>query len=589
MSWFWRTKPRSIIKTIKWFPHFSALQGLNWDETSSQISRFNKKPLYPTRRRYIYNAHKEEDTWLSELSFEDYMSGQLDQKETESNGRNDKSTFEFLGFGYVDEQGIIHTTDVGKLIVQSSFDQEDYLKQLLKLRLPNLIQKTKDKEHGIGVFPFQLVLTAFSNFESLNRSELALLFGCVSNEQIPTMLDAITCFKNRYAMLPKKNDTKKIKELFKEIFMAYYSSMPNQVNSYYDYSEALSRTLVYTGLFSLSGRSIASKLRVSEHAKMKVSMLQKNFHFNFPDHFSSIDDYMGWFGSTNNVQLPWENIKQRKEIIYHKIHLLEQLKKNNFIPLEDNNLDTVSILHSTQTSNNVSDLKHYEENLQLAITNHYEIHFIKVSSKTKEERDKILDKFEDILANDDMSALWLEVNTWKSLIAIPGPHFVKRNFKVEQDLSPRSFAPGVGNTPDMELYQSSYMIIPEVSLMTGVRQWEHEASSVVDHVLHFIKKHPTLQILGLFLTSRIHIRTLWQFFILNRESWVGTPVPIVPLTIPQYVEIITFIYKHNLEIDTLKTLLEYLSKLTFQYHSFEDWGNEMEHNIKLWKQSSLLT
>lgn len=587
MSWFWRTKPRSIIKTIQWFPYFSALQGENWDETSDYTSKFNKKSIYPIRRKYIYGAHSEEDAWLSELSFDEYLHGQKDLKETESNGRNDKSTFEFFGFGYVDKQGIIHTTEVGKLIVQGVFDQEDYLKQLLKLRLPNPIQKTKDKGTRVGVFPFELVLTAFSHFESLNRSELALLFGCVSNDQIPVMIAAIDTFKKQYAALPKKNDTKAVKALFHKTYITYYGSMPNQINSYYDYSEALSRTLVYTGLFSLSGRSIASKLRIPEHAKMKVTMLQKTFSFDFPDYFSSIDDYMTWFGNTDNVRLPWENVSQRKEIIYHKIHLLEQLKKEASHSFKDDVVNLECVLHSTQTSNNASDLKRYEENLEAAITSHYENYFIKISSKTKEERNKILDKFDDILSNEDMSALWLEVNTWKSLIAIPGPHVVKRNFNIEQDLSPRSFAPGVGNTPDMELYQSSYLIIPEVSLMTGVRQWEHEASSVVDHVLHFIKKYPERQVLGLFLTSRIHIRTLWQFFILNRESWVGTPVPIVPFTISQYISIITFMYQHNLEIDALKTLLEYLSKLTFQYDSFQEWGDETSHNIELWKQTIL--
>ena len=40
----------------------------------------------------------------------------------------------------------------------------------------------------------------------------------------------------------------------------------------------------------------------------------------------------------------------------------------------------------------------------------------------------------------------------------------------------------------MELYHDKYIIVPEVSLMTGVLQWEHEASSVIDHVLNIIKK-----------------------------------------------------------------------------------------------------
>jgi len=61
--------------------------------------------------------------------------------------------------------------------------------------------------------------------------------------------------------------------------------------------------------------------------------------------------------------------------------------------------------------------------------------------------------------------------------------------------------------------------------MTGVRQWEHEGSSVVDHVYKFIEKYKDKQVLGIFISSKMNVRIIWQFFILNRESWIGKPVP----------------------------------------------------------------
>ena len=156
MSWYWRTKPRSIIKTIQWFPYFGKLQGQNWNEASTSVSAFNQKKIYPVRRSYIYHAHGEEDNWLSTISYEDYLSGSYDRKETESNGRNDKSTYEFLGFGYVSKKGIIHVTECGHQIIQNQFDQEQYLKQLLKLHLPNPIQKIKSPCKHPDIFPMQL-------------------------------------------------------------------------------------------------------------------------------------------------------------------------------------------------------------------------------------------------------------------------------------------------------------------------------------------------------------------------------------------------------------------------------------------------
>ena len=162
------------------------------------------------------------------------------------------------------------------------------------------------------------------------------------------------------------------------------------------------------------------------------------------------------------------------------------------------------------------------------------------------------------------------------------------NFKIEDDLTPKSFAPGVGNTPDMVLYKNGYIIVPEVSLMTGVRQWEHEASSVIDHVLSFMNENKEKQVLGMFLSSRIHVRTMWQFFILNRESWIGAPVPVIPLTIEQYIDIISFIYQHECDIDALKELLAQIAGCSVSCEHYNDWEQQIKRCICLWKQKKEL-
>ena len=110
-----------------------------------------------------------------------------------------------------------------------------------------------------------------------------------------------------------------------------------------------------------------------------------------------------------------------------------------------------------------------------------------------------------------MSALWLEVNTWKSLVSINGEKKVVPNFKMEEDLTPRAFALCLNNTPDMELYTKEFTIVPEVSLMTGKVQWEHEASSVIDHV-NQIKKNNKNNTLGLFISSTINQKNFVAIF-----------------------------------------------------------------------------
>ena len=175
------------------------------------------------------------------------------------------------------------------------------------------------------------------------------------------------------------------------------------------------------------------------------------------------------------------------------------------------------------------------------------------------------------------------MNTWKSLLAIAGKKTVKRNFNIEEDLTPKSFAPGIGNTPDMEMYTANYIVIPEVSLMTGVQQWEHEASSVIDHVLSFINENEDKTVLGLFISTSINIRTKWQFFILNRESWVGKSVPVVPFTIKQYKEVLECFYNYNRNIDEFTDIINSIHAIALESRDFDEWFKKTESFVSNWK------
>lgn len=599
MSWSWRTKPRSIIRTLQWFKEFSKQQGKNWDEEDrTKISKFDKKSVHPVRRTYIYNAHSDEDPNISRISYNQYLSGNFDSKETESNGRNDKTTFEFFGFGYVDKAGIIHTTRVGQRIVDNTFDGEDFLKQLLKLQFPNnqfgMPKSFLENDH---IFPLEIIINAISELEYLNRSELVLIFGCQNKDMIPDVIEGIKKFRQKYNLLGNKNDTSKVKSLCEDVYKDIYGRLENKIDSFYDYAEALCRCLIYTSIFQISGRSIATKLRVPEYSKIKFKMLKENYIFE-PKAFNSIDDYMDWYGDSSSISLPWENVKARREIVDEKLKYIKKLETEDFFikQYSDNSIDVVikdkidSISDELSKSNvDYSTLKDVEQNLSNFIINIKEKEYIDNIAQTEKARKEILEKYEEILDTIDMGALWLEVNTWKSLLAMRGKKKVIRNFQIEEDLTPKSFAPGIGNTPDMELYSDEYVIIPEVSLMTGVQQWEHEASSVIDHVLSFVNEYQDKKVRGIFISSSINIRTKWQFFILNRESWVSKPVPVIPMTITQYKSIISSFYKYDLDVKVLGKLLDDIHEIALNSQNYDDWFKNSNTCLENFNRSCSLT
>lgn len=590
MSWSWRTKPRSILRTIQWFPFFGALENQNWDEKDAEnVSKFDKSPIYPIRRKYIYNAHSEEDAFIGSLTFQKYLSGKYDTKEAESNGRNDKTTFEFFGFGYTDNKGFVKVTDVGRRIMHRKFDSEDFLKQLLKMHFPNNIRKSvKGFSKDDFVYPMELVCKAIKEFEYLNRSELALLFGCNGVEHLEDAFKAIRHFRTAYQALPNKNETLKVKALFKESYELGYEKIENQVSSYYDYAESWGRSLVYTGMFKATGRSLATKIRVPEYCQSKLDMILASVDFPRKE-FASVDDYMQWYGDPDSIILPWDNVDARRNIIEEKIKSIQAIGENDeFIANYDGDIkelveQIIGKAAEAANAESITQLKETENELIEFITNVKEREYIRTLSQTPAARNEIIDKYDEIMDTIDMGALWLEVNTWKSLLAITGDKMVKRNFNIEEDLTPKSFAPGIGNTPDMEMYTSDYIIIPEVSLMTGVQQWEHEASSVIDHVLSFIREYEDKTVLGLFISTSINIRTKWQFFILNRESWVGKSVPVIPLTIKQYKGVLECFYQYNRDINEFTQIIDSIRCIALKSNNFEDWFARTESFINEWK------
>lgn len=587
-SWWFRTKPRSILRTFEWFPYFAELEGQNWNyKSDDKISSFNNKPIYPIRRKYIYNSHWEE---LEEkyFSYEDYLSGRNDVNETESAGRNDKTTYEFYGLGYVDKNGIINVTKTGELVKNNKMNENLLIKILLKMQFPSPAVTRKSKNNNMYVFPMELILNIFKHFDALNKYEIGYLFMCNHIDKLNIAIDSINEFQEKYKKLDNKLNTQKVTSIFTDIMNKNFPEIKNKPETYYkDYSDALFRTLEYTGLFSQKGRGYYAKIFIPEHAKLKVELLQNKYKF-IPNTEKDLIQYMEWYGNPYNLELPWENIDNLQFIVDNKLNLyknkINKASKEEIELISTKHLNQLNKLSNLDISKKESLMKLDKEISDKLLSLNEEL-FVKHYSKTDRERTKIIEKFEDIMAgNEDMAALWLECNTWKSLVAINGEHYVKRNFKIEDDLTPRAFAPGRGNTPDMELYKNGYILIPEVSLMTGVRQWEHEGSSVIDHVYKFIERNEDKQVLGIFISSKMNIRTIWQFFILNRESWIGKPVPVVPLTIKQYISIIQYIYDNNLNIDDFKNLIEYIHKASFKYETFTEWEKSIDSMISKWQQ-----
>ena len=578
ITWWLRMQPRSIMKTIEYVKYFSKFENENWNFVLEDCrSSYKSQSIHPIRRKYIYLAHSE-SLEAQYPTLECYLNGQFDINETESRGRNEKKSFEFYGLAYVKENGIIKLTKTGELIRDGLIDEDIMLRQLLKLQFPSPVQ---DKDfNGDYIFPLELTLEIFNYFQSLNRFEIGFLFGCVNLNDIDITINAINNFRERTKNLSLTNNLKEVKKIFSDIFFEKYNIKLSKPETYYsDYSDAFARCLEYTGLFSQKGRGLYQKVYIPEYAKIKIDMLKKEYKFKYNSEHD-LELYMDYYGNPFNISLPWDKIENKKIVIINKIDTLkDKLKEANSKIKNFNQTKYNNLLVDIEYLNKI-DINRLEKEITETIIKLNEELFVHYYSKTNEVRQEILNKFIDInKGKAEDASLWLECNTWRSLVSINGNHLVKRNFKVEEDLSPKAFAPGIGNTPDMELYSTDYILIPEVSLMTGVKQWEHEGSSVIEHVLKFINNNENKDVYGIFICSQLNIRTLWQFFILNKESWIKKPIPVIPLTIQQYVDILEYIYTREKTIDEFKNIIHDIHKKTFEFNNYEEWQDNINKMI----------
>lgn len=570
--WHVRTKPRSMVKLMDGAPNYLALEGQNWNFSKIIIDRNgDKQKIYPIRRNYIISSHSS-DVNKDYYSTRDFRSGKYDKKDKEAIARGDKATYEFFGMAYLDGNGCIQNTKYGELVATKKLSSEIFLRQMLKMQFPNAFARKKGKfNEGEYVFPMEVVLNVFKHFNELNRFEIGFLFCNNNSKDVTDVVLAINEFRKKYDDLIVKTKISEINVIFSQVMSKYFPNCDLKPATLYgDYSDGLIRYLEYTDLFKSNGRSYYTKIRKSDLAIKKIELLQTDFEF-IPNQEEDVARYMEVFGDPYIIKLPWQKDESRRELLSDRIQsLYNKIEIAKHTIVDFNEEPYKDILEIDLKMLTIEQMMRFEDEIAGTYLNLAETIFVEHSSKTKGERIRILEKFDEILSGaEEDDALWLEVNTWKSLNGIRGEHITQRNFSIEVDLTPRSFAPGKGNTPDMEVHTEDYIIIPEVTLTKGKQQWKNEGASVVEHVADFINLNPEKEVYGFFLSKKIDRRTAGMFLIHNQfECFEETLVPIIPLSIDQYKKILKTIYTYDLHIDFFKDLLKdiHLDAIKHKHH-----------------------
>jgi hypothetical protein len=563
LTWTMRTKPRSAIRTVEWFRHFAAVaEGRNWDLADGRGQR-------PVRRAYVRAAHPELD--LDAIA------------EPESNARQDKSIFECFGLAYQEPSGVIRVTPAGRALIAGDDPDEIMLRQLLKWQFPSLTHGGREFAH-MGVLPFEVLLRTLDALGEVSRLEIAgTFFTCLRREDLPDVVRRVRQARN-IGREPGESEERYATRVCRTLNPELQRPRPP---SLLDMADAFTRFAEYTGLVVSSGRSLYTRVRVPERSQLKFRQLLAAYPFRLRQDHADPEAFLAHFGDPYAVELPWdrpeslaEHVRQRAEAL--RALLAQRRASERQLALD---IDPDAVLRAVESAE-YAELRQWNRRLEAGLIGEREREFVSFSARTDPVRAEIVAKFDEILSgSDDDAARWLEVNTWRSLVALEGDHTVVRRFGLEEDLSPRSFAPGIGNTPDMEFYSPRIVLVPEVSLMSGVRQWTHEGAAVVDHVFRLIGDHgdDARPVIGLFIAPTLHERTLWQFFILNQQSWRGEPVPVIPLEVGVWRDLLAHAYDARLPAQELEELIFRLHRAAYAARDFTEWRAEMARRIGAWK------
>ncbi len=568
LTWTMRTKPRSAIRTVEWLRAFVATaEGRNWNLVDENGHR-------PVRRSYVAAAHPDLDFDAT--------------PDPESNARQEKIIFSYFGFAYEERgTGIIRVTPAAREILATDDPDEVMLRQLFKWQFPNNVHSGAAFRH-MGVFPFEILLRVLDRLGEVSCLEIAAtFFTCLRREDIPDAIQRVG----------------QVRELTRdqgESDRAYFRRVCRTLNprlkrpspaSLLDMADAFARFAEYTGIVVSSGRGPYTKLRVPARAELKFRQLASSHPFELRSDYDDQEAFYAYFGDPHVAELPWdrpeslaEHVRQRAEALRRII--AEARARETQLSLA---IDPDEALLAVEGAD-YAELREWNRRLERGLVNAREREFVERQAKTPAVRQEILGKFDDIVGgNEDDAARWLEVNTWRSLVALDGDHTVVRRFRLEEDLSPRSFAPGTGNTPDMEYYSPRIILVPEVSLQSGVRQWTNEGAAVVDHVYRLIVEHgrDARPVIGLFLAPTINERTLWQFFVLNQQSWRGEPVPVVPIRVATWCGLLAHVYENGVSAAALEDLIFRLHRGVLTCRDFEQWDAEMGRRMELWMAGRL--
>lgn len=588
---------RNFLKTL------SELEGTRFD-TENQIkyqTLLIKNKLY----KPMTLTRVEEEKFLSDdpFSFEEAkrIFENQNYEDPPMRGRQSTAPLNKMGLCIARQSAeTIQITELGRYFLDPETAMSElFFNHFLKWQLPNPDTNQFTTRNGFAIKPFIGTLHFIKKVNKkwkelgnepvgISKQEFSLFVPTLINYQnIEDHAGKLVEFR-----LESRANPDSIDELKTNFLRSFLETRDSEVTDRLlqtldDYGDNTLRYFRLTGYLHIRGNG--NYVDLEPRRTLEIQSLLEGDDAS-PLEFRDADQYREYLADIALPELPWEKKSKLQEIYYFlKLQIIE---KNS--ELEQLGV-TRSFPYSFKTNEELDNL--YKDELILEVQRQ-RTHILLLEKEKKgyvmnnpEEICNCINALTNIYNSQKKFSIELERLTALALVAINDALNVKPNYPVGDDGEPTFTAPA--GVADIECYYDKFNLVCEVTMLKTRDQWINEGQPVMRHLRQFEDENTDKESYCLFIAPKLHQDTISTFWNSVKHGYRGQNQKIIPLSISQFVKILTIMKEYllskgkKLSHSSFLELYKEIIDLSQSLDSEDEWIRQIPTKIEEWKEKVL--
>ena len=519
---------------------------------------------------------------------------------------SNSSTLDFVGRDYITRApkklGIVYVPGVGKgkfelteqgrNLINSKNMEFVMQRQIAKIQYPSPI-KVRGTEK-IKLIPLTATIKILKSVKDLSRSEVMMFVITIENfSKIDQSISEILKFRENLKKIKGNLKRRKFRDEvgIKKLNLFYKNEdfsirekkgkkvdksefLRTKLRNHKDYADSIFRYFISTGLFKLNKKSRLEISKINEkdadYLLETIGLEPKKFD---NDEKTFVKDYMG---KENSISLYTDKLDN----LLNKFDYLKKLSSTL-----DLKINTTEIDKRFKNEKSLDIKKDIIVELQKKFIYLKMEKFIKkLSERKKNDFDEIVGHFEEISdRNSEIldKPLQYEYNFFRAFSFIGDAEKIIPSLNFDEDINPLNTT---SNKPDLIIEYKDFILVVEVTLSAGQRQYESEGAPVFRHVGKCQNENDK-PVFGLFICEKMDVNMPIEFLsraMVKTKIYNGR-VRILPIERSDFNLLFEKIYNEELKSDYLfgmfNSLLDDNALNKYQEQGEEDWINDFKANL----------